>query len=80
MVDLNTKIEVEYDAIEKTLNVLPVNTSLSQINELELAGVAALLHNFYNGLENVLKQVLKSHDIGLPSGMSWHKDPIGEIV
>ncbi len=41
MADLALKIEVEYDAIAKVLSALPVNKSLSEINELELAGVAA---------------------------------------
>ena len=74
MADLKLKIEVEYDAISKVLSALPVDVALSKINELELAGVAALLHNFYNGIENILKQIFRSKDIILPSGVSWHKE------
>ena len=74
MAELKVRVEVEYEAITKVLSALPTDISLFEINELELAGVAALLHNFYNALENILKQILKSKDVGLPSGASWHKE------
>ncbi len=42
----------------------------------ELAALAAILHAFYNGVENIFKRVAVTLDGGAPSGPSWHADLI----
>ncbi len=73
MANIKTRIEAEYENIENVLSSVPEGT-LSDLSILELAGVAALLHNFYNGVENVIKQVVQARHIQMPQGASWHSD------
>ncbi len=74
MVDYILRIEAEREALDRILASLSTGRPLSSLNELELAGTAALLHNFYNGLENILKQVIRYRELVLPEGESWHRD------
>ena len=74
MASLEDKIEAEYENINRLILELPPKERLPFLEFLELAGVATILHNFYNGIENILKLILIEKNIPLPNGSSWHKD------
>lgn len=74
MADVREKITAELENIERVLEQLPGPDSIAKLSSLELAGVAALLHNFYNGVENILKQLLRLKDMEIADGPSWHRD------
>lgn len=41
---------------------------------VELAAISTFLQNTYNGMENILKRVLKFKRVSIPVSASWHKD------
>ena len=55
MADLREKVEAEFQNIDEALGDLPGAERLAELSPLELAGTAALLSSFYNGIENILK-------------------------
>ena len=74
MASLQDRINYEIENIDHVFAALPNYNVLPELTMLELAGVAALLHNFYNGVENILKRILIEKGISVPQGRSWHKD------
>lgn len=80
MADAREKIEAEFENIDQTLANLPSPDSLDDLSSLELAGAAALIHNFYNGIENVLKQMIIAKGLHVPDGPSWHIELIEMAV
>jgi len=43
-------------------------------NNIEKAAASQYLSQFYNGIENILKRILKYKQIPLPKTGSWHSD------
>ena len=76
MADFRQYIEAELENIQKAIAKLPSSQSLPNLSDLELAGVAALIHSFYNGIENILKQAVQGKGHKLPQGQTWHRDLI----
>ena len=67
MAKVHEQVEAEFENIERTITDIPNLESLPKLSRLELAGLATLIHNFYNGIENILKKPL------LPSGKNYRK-------
>ena len=53
MAELIYKVEAEYENIDKLISELPDKNKLHVLQFLELAGVATILYNFYNSIENI---------------------------
>ena len=80
MAEVHERIEAEFENIERAVAELPGSDSLPNLSSLELAGVAALVHNFYNGIENILKQIVVSCSKELPHNSSWHRDLVNIAI
>jgi hypothetical protein len=46
----------------------------------ELAALAAILHAFYNGVENIFKRIAVALDGGAPQGEFWHSELIERMA
>ena len=49
-------------------------------DDIELAALAAMLHAFYNGAENILKRLAQDVDGSLPTSEFWHRDLLDAIA
>lgn len=78
--NLSKRVNAELENIDEVLKEMPSYEKLPYLSALELAGAAALLHNFYNGIENIFKQIFISENIEIPEGKSSHKEFLESAV
>jgi len=79
MANYQQKIMAELEQVELTIAKLPT-CSLSELNYLELSGVGGILHSFYNGIENILKQTFLAYDKDIPNDSQWHRQIIQQAL
>lgn len=74
MGDISKQILAEKENVEKALSNLKEAIEREKKSVVELAAMGTFLHNIYNGIENILKQILKAKDVEIPKSDTWHKD------
>lgn len=74
MDELLREIQAEKEHILITLQALKEASERKEKTDIELAAIATFLQNTYNGMENILKRMLKFKGISTPLSESWHKD------
>jgi len=73
---LAKQINVEREQLRRLIEIhsrLLANCASQPPNEIELSALAAFLHSFYTGLENIFKRVAVELDGEAPSGEAWHR-------
>ncbi|MCH8291296.1 hypothetical protein IH992_09375 [Candidatus Poribacteria bacterium] len=66
MDELLREIAAEKEQISQTLTALEEALNRQKRTIVELAAIATFLHNFYNGIENLLKRVLQFKKVSIP--------------
>lgn len=68
--------DAEFENIETVLSELfaVVKPKKPKYSTAELAAVATFVHNYYNGVENILKRILLYRHIKTGNSPTWHKD------
>lgn len=80
MADIPKQILAEKENIEAALNNLKEAIQRKEKSVVELAAIGTFLHNIYSGIENILKQVLKTKNIEISKTETWHKDLLNRSV
>lgn len=74
--DLKEQIAVEESQLERLLAIhqpLLERSRTQPPNDIELSALAALLHSFYTGIENLLRRIAIEIDGGIDRGEGWHR-------
>jgi hypothetical protein len=72
---LKIKIVFEISQIDKLLNDSKPLLDLCRLKTpdfIEMSAAALILHSFYNGVENILRLIIKFYDTKLPNDTKWH--------
>ena len=74
MGNLSRQLLAEKENVETAMRNLKEALSREEKTVIELAAIGTFLHNIYNGIENILKQILKSKGVAVPKSDTWHKE------
>ena len=73
---LQSEINQEVSSLEallQELKTLKPRLAYKKVSNLDLRAAGSILHDFYNGVENIFRRVAQELNGGLPAGEDWHK-------
>jgi len=72
----------EFENIEKVLSELNqvIKPGKIEYANFELAAICAYVHNFYNGIENLIKRVAAFQKVSIKETPTWHKDLLNSAM
>ena len=74
---LKSKVIFEISQIDKLLDSHKPLLDLCRLKTpdlIEMSAAAMFLHSFYNGIETILKLIIKFYDDKLPNHIKWHME------
>jgi uncharacterized protein YutE (UPF0331/DUF86 family) len=74
MGELLREVRAEKEYILDTFRALNEALEREEKTVIELAAISTFLQNTYNGIENILKRILKFKGISISTSESWHKE------
>ena len=79
---LRKQFEVEIEQLQRLLAThvpLLEQSKEAAPTEIELSALAAMLHSFYTGIENIFKRVALEVDKTVPRGEFWHRELLERV-
>ncbi len=80
MAELRERVLAEKENVELSLTNLIEAMSRKERTVIELTAAASFVHNVYNGIENILKQVLAARSIEVARAGAWHQELLKRAV
>lgn len=80
---LQSEIEHEIALIEQNFGAyseLLTQSYESKPDLVDMTAIAAVLHSFYNGVENIFLRVARRIDCSVPTGEQWHRELLAQMA
>ena len=79
---LRDQVELELGALRRLVEEYAPfrGRPAAALNNFEVAARGAMLHSFYNGVENILKRIAVTLDGALPDGDASHKQVLSQMA
>ena len=80
---LQKQVTVELEQLNHLLEThrpLLNKCTMEEPDRIEISALAAMLHAFYNGIENILKRIAIQIDKDSPRGDFWHRQLLDKMI